>query len=335
MFIFSYITILFCLIVLSAWISAAEIGITSLSKYKVKKLIAQKPAISSSLILWLKSPYYLLTVILLINVVSDMLTSFLSTSFLVSVFSTINRHIIEFAAWACSSFVLLIFGEIIPKFYARANPEKITIFSVPILSNIWKILKPVLYPMIKIIELVSPKTSQTQSYELNKEEIDNILSEIDSNGEIDNETSGMLKRTLNFENLPVKEIMTPFEKVESVDSSLEDECFLDIAIETARSRIPVYVNSKDNIIGYIHIKDILKLCQETKGHFIRSMIKKPHYVDENKKTSELLKEFRSGKTHIAFIKNKSGNIVGMLTLEDILEKLVGDIIDEYELQKLK
>ncbi|MCL2485945.1 MAG: hemolysin family protein [Endomicrobia bacterium] len=318
------------LVIIAAWTSAAEIGITSLSKYRVKKLIAQVPKLSASLSSWLKSPYYLLTVLLTVSVITDMLISFLSTLVMTDVFSMVNRHVMEAVAWVMTSFVLLVIGEIVPKFYARANSEKMTIFSVPILDKFAKILKPFLYPVIKITEFISPKTSPNLSNELSKEEIEGLLSEGGQAGAIDKETDSMLKRTMGFGDLSVKRIMTRFEDIDSVDLSLEEETFFDKAVETSRSRIPVYIKNKENIIGYVHIKDILWSWKENKGQFVRSLLKPPYYVSEDKKIKDLLKEFQSGKTHIAFVKDRNDNITGMVTLEDILEEVVGEIIDEYE-----
>ncbi|MDR3113032.1 MAG: hemolysin family protein [Endomicrobium sp.] len=320
-------------IAVSSLISAAEIGITSLTKYRIKKIMAQRPSLAKPLLLWLESPHYLLTVILTINVIADMLVSFLSTFFLTEVFYQLNRIIVEISAWFFTSFVLLIIGEIVPKIYARANSEKVTVKAVPILSKIEKIAKPFLFPIIKITEFLSPKTCDIYSQGLSKDEIQTLLSEGASTQAIDNETSGMLERTLGFGDLSVKRIMTPFAEIESVDLSLDEEKFLDRAVETARSRIPVYMRNKENIIGYVHIKDILWAWKENKGHFVRAIVNPPYYIGENKKINDLLKEFQSGKTHIAFVKDASENITGMATLEDILEEVVGEIIDEYEFER--
>jgi CBS domain containing-hemolysin-like protein len=328
----AFIFLLFFLMV-STWISAAEIGITSLSKYREKKLIAQNPKLSGSLAEWLKSPYYLLTVILTVNVIADMLISYLSAYVMTGAFTMINSHIVELAAWALTSFTVLIIGEISPKFYARANSEKVTTFSVPILNKLEKITKPFLYPIIKLTEFLSPKTSEISSSELSKEEIESLLSEGNRAGAIDKDTSSMLARTLKFGDLSVKRIMTPFSDIDSVDISLDEEIFLDMAVETSRSRIPVYASKKDNIIGYIHIKDILWAWQENKGHFVRSLVNPPYFVNENKKINSLLKEFQRGKTHIAFVKDSNDNITGMVTLEDIIEEVVGEILDEYEFEE--
>ena len=333
MFVLLALITLFLLLFLSAWVSAFEIGITSLSKYRVKKLIVQTPKLSKSLLSWLEYPHYLLTIILTLNVVADMLTSFLSAFVMTSVFSTVNRYVIETITWIATSFTLLIFGELIPKFYARVNSEKVTVMSVPVFSRMEKTFKPFLYPIKKLAEFLSSKTPNVNSYGLSREEVESLLSECDYSGEIDKETSTMLERTLRFGDLSVRRIMTPFKDIESVDLSLQKEDFLDRAVEISRSRVPVYVKSKDNIIGYVHIKDILMLWQGNKVHFINSLVKSPYYVSEDKKIDGLLKEFQSGETHIAFVKDKNNNITGIVTLEDILEEIVGEILDEYELEK--
>jgi CBS domain containing-hemolysin-like protein len=334
MFVFSWIIILLVLLFLSACISAAEIGITSLSRYRLKKLIVQFPKLSQSLFGWLKQPYYLLTIILTINLVVDMLTSFFSTGLLIHVFYMVNRNVVEIFSWIVTSFVILVFCEIVPKIYARFNSEKVTLKAVPVLSRLESLLKPFIYPIIKVTEFLVPKTlDKNYSYALSDEEVESILSEGTQTGELDKETSSMLKRTLKFEDLNVEKIMVPLSSIESVDLSLDEDDFLDKAVETSRSRIPVYIKSKDNIIGYVHIKDILVLWKDSKGHFIRSLVKEPYYVGQNQKINELLKQFQSGKTHIAFVKDNNNNIIGMVTLEDILEKVVGEILDEYELKQ--
>ncbi|MCL2145007.1 MAG: hemolysin family protein [Endomicrobia bacterium] len=333
MLIFIAFIILLLFLMITAWISAAEIGITSLSKYRVKKLIAQNPKLSGTLADWLESPYYLLTVILTASVIADMLISFLSAYVMTEVFNMFNRHAMELVAWALTSFTVLVAGEISPKLYARANSEKVTVFSVPILDKIKKIMKPFLYPVIKLTEFLSPKTSEIFSSELSREEVESLLSDGDHTGAIDKDTSSMLERTLKFGDLSVKRIMTPFNEIDSVDITLDEEEFLDLAVETSRSRIPVYTGKKDNIIGYIHIKDILWAWQENKGHFVRSLVKPPYFVSEAKKINDLLKEFQSGKTHMAFVKDINDNITGMVTLEDIIEEVVGEILDEYEFEE--
>jgi len=327
------LTSLILLIALSAWISAAEMGVTSLSKFRVKKLIAQNPKLSDPLRSWLKSPYYLLTVILTINVIADMLVSFIAAGVSKDILHTVNRHIVEVFSLIITSFVLLVFAEIVPKFYARSNSEKITVFSIPLLDKTGKILKPLFYPIIKLTEILSPKTSAVSSLELNETEVANLLFEGDNTGVIDKETSSMLERTIRFGSLSVKRIMTPFKEIDSVDLSLDEEKFFDLAVETSRSRIPVYLKTKENIIGYVHINDILACRNDNGCHYVRNLVKPPYYVYEDMKINDLLKEFQTGKTHMAFVKDVNDNISGIITLEDILEEVVGEILDEYEFDR--
>lgn len=106
---------------------------------------------------------------------------------------------------------------------------------------------------------------------------------------------------------------------------------MDLIVETSRSRVPVYKNSKLNIIGYIHINDVLLMWKQQKEFKIKDFMKPAYFIAPDKKIGELLKELQSGKTHIAFVKNSKGRILGMVTLEDIIEEIVGEILDEYEL----
>jgi CBS domain containing-hemolysin-like protein len=332
MLVLIFIFMLFCLCG-STWISATEVAITSLSQVKVKKLIAQVTALSDILLNWLKSPSYLLSLILTINVIFDMTFSFCATYILTESLSFLPRHIVEFVTWILSSFLIIVIGELVPKLYARAHSEKISIISVRILSKIEKISKPILYPIIKLTEFISPKSSPNdQANELSKKEAQDMITEGDFAGELDEDTSAMLKKTLNFAELSVEKIMQPLSKLESVNVDLDEEVFLNHVIETSRSRIPVFKMRRKNIIGYIHIKDVLTAWEAGKENFAKRIIRQPYFIDSKKNISDLLKEFQSGKTHIAFVKT-AGELIGFLTLEDILEEVVGEIVDEYELKK--
>ncbi|MDR1952508.1 MAG: hemolysin family protein [Elusimicrobiota bacterium] len=326
-------TILFIFFLgVSSFMAASEIAITSLSRVRVKKLIAQKPALAQTLTTWLKSPYYLLSTILTVNVIADMMLSFSSTYVTTQAFNMIDRHIVELVNWLFTTIIILIAGDTAPKIYARMHAQKITAYSVESLSKIEKIFKPFLYPIIKLTELIFQKPSISSSRELSKEEATNIIDEGDTTGELDKETSKMLKRTLNFGELSVKKIMRPLAEMDAVNIDLSDEDFLDKAIDTLRSRIPVYKDTIENVVGYIHIKEILNVLygEQQNKRFIKDFIRPPYFICADKKINELLKEFQIGKTHIAFIKDENNKTIGFLTLENILEEVVGGIIDEYE-----
>lgn len=331
MYIFLGLLFLMFFLMLSAFWSASEIALNSLSKYRVKKLIVLKKSIAKPLLRWLNSPYYLLTVILTGNVVADMMASFLFSSLAVTIFSMINRNIIDVITWIVATFTILVIGEITPKIYSIANSQKVALFTVPILSKIEYITKPFLYPIIKMLDLMFNKDNDKYHYPiLTRQEVEALISEVDKQGIFDKNISTMLERSVFFTETIAFKIMTPFKDIESVDINVDNEKFIDTIIETARSRVPVYKDSKDNIIGYIHINDILWLWKENKEELIKKSIKPAYFISPYKKISELLKELQGGTTHIAFVKDFKDKIIGMVTLEDIVEEIVGEILDEYD-----
>lgn len=324
------IFLIFCLM-LSAFWSASEIALNSLSKYRVKKLIVLKKSIAEPLLRWLNSPYYLLTVILTGNVVSDMMVSFLFSSLAVTIFYMVNRNVLDVVTWVVATFTVLIVGEITPKIYSRSNSQKVALFTVPLLSQIEHVTKPFLYPIMKILDLIFNKNDDKDEYPvLTKQEVETLITEADKQGVFDKNISDMLERSVDFTETIAVKIMTPFKDIESVNIDDDNEKFIDMIVETARSRVPVYKGSKENIIGYVHINDILWLWKEKKENLIKKSIKPPYFISPDKKISELLKELQEGTTHIAFVKNRKNRIVGMITLEDIVEEIVGEILDEYD-----
>ena len=331
MYIFLGLLLLIFFLMLSAFWSASEIALNSLSKYRVKKLIVLKKSITEPLLRWLNSPYYLLTVILTGNVVSDMMVSFLFSWLSVAIFYMVNRNFLDIITWIIATFTVLIVGEITPKIYSRANSQKVTLFAVPILSKIEYITKPFLYPIMKILDLMFNNDKDKEEYPvLTKQEVETLITEADKQGIFDKNISTMLERSVSFTETIAIKIMTPINNIESVNIDNSNEKFIDMVVGTARSRVPVYKDTKENIIGYVHINDVLWLWKEKEITSIKKSIKPAYFISPNKKISELLKELQGGKTHIAFVKNSKNKILGMVTLEDIIEEIVGEILDEYD-----
>ena len=331
MYIFLGLLLLIFFLMLSAFWSASEIALNSLSKYRVKKLIVLKKSITEPLLRWLNSPYYLLTVILTGNVVSDMMVSFLFSWLSVAIFYMVNRNFLDFITWIIATFTVLIVGEITPKIYSRANSQKVTLFAVPILSKIEYITKPFLYPIMKILDLMFNNDKDKEEYPvLTKQEVETLITEADKQGIFDKNISTMLERSVSFTETIAIKIMTPINNIESVNIDNSNEKFIDMVVGTARSRVPVYKDTKENIIGYVHINGVLWLWKEKEITSIKKSIKPAYFISPNKKISELLKELQGGKTHIAFVKNSKNKILGMVTLEDIIEEIVGEILDEYD-----
>ncbi len=335
MLIFLGLIALVFLFLISAFWSGSETAITRLSKYKIKKLIAINKSLSAPLERWLHSPYYLLTTILVGNTVTNFVLGFVATLVMINAFNFLDRSVVELSTWLFTTSFLIVFSELTPKIYARLNPEKVTIISLPILHQIEQITRPFIYPFKKIVRFFFPRTDILPpigrlAY-LSIGEIKALISEATHAGMLGKETTQMLERVINLGNLNVEKIMRPVDKIEAVKFDEDEEMFLDIVVETGRSRVPVYGNKIDEIIGFVYTKDVLWAWRNNKGRFSKDLIRPPYFISKDKKVHDLLKEFQSGQTHMAFVEDSLGNLQGLVTLEDILEEIVGEILSECEL----
>lgn len=337
MLIFIGLVILTGLFVLSAFWSSAETALTSLSKYRIKKLIALNKSMAAPLRQWLREPYYLLTTILVGNTVTDLILSYLATYLVLLMFAAyIPREVIEVATWLTVTFLLLIFGEMTPKIFSRRNPEKVTLFILPLLSKVMEAAVIIISPITKLTGLLFPRLSLVPvgrlSY-VSLEEIRGLITEANTTGSLGTDTSRMLEGVLRLSELQVSQIMTPADNMEAVNLNQDEDRFLDLVVETGRSRVPVYNSSLNSIAGFVHTKDLLWCWKGKNGAFSREIIRPPYFIPADKKIGELLREFQAGKTHMAFVRDAFGNLAGLVTLEDVLEAIMGEILDEYDLKK--
>ncbi len=143
----------------------------------------------------------------------------------------------------------------------------------------------------------------------------------------------MLERVIHFGDLSIEKIMTPASNLEAVKIVEDQEKFLDLVIETGRSRVPVYEKTPEKVTGFVYLKDVLSAIRNNEGKITRELIRPAYFVKKDKKVYELLKEFQSGQTHMAFVEDTLGNLVGLITLEDILEEIIGEVLDEYYPEK--
>ena len=333
-----FVVLLF-LFAASAFWSASETALASLSKYRIKKLIALNKTFAGPLGQWLKSPYYILTTVLVGNTVNDLVLSYMATilaiNMLISIAGGVRHEVLEFFVWIVVTFLLLIIGGIAPKIYGRRNPEKVTLLILPVLARIVALFKLIFDPLVAVAKKLFPKLNIMPFSKFNFlsiEEIRGLIKETDTTKALGNEASTMLDRALLLGDMAVTVIMTPLGKIESVNADLPQERFIDLVVETGRSRTPVYKGTPDKIIGFIHSKDMLAECRlSNKSSCVDELLRPPYFITTEKKVYDLLIDFQTGKTHIAFVKDIFGVVCGMVTLEDVLEEIVGDILDEAEL----
>ena len=330
-----YIILLVICLILSGFFSSSELAYTLTNKLRLKKEKEDGDK-RSSLALKITEDYdRTVTAILFGNNLVNIATSSLATTIVINLFAENNAISDEEAATLSSLIVLvflIIFGEVIPKNLGTTKSYQLSkLFAWPI-QILKYIFFPVTFPismLVKGIVHVLPKKDEEEP-SVTDEELIEMVESIEEEGIIDEETGELLKSAIDFTDTDVYEIMTPrvdlfaFNIEDDIKDLIEDrELFL-------YSRIPVYEESLDNIIGVLSIKVLLKEYLKGNKINVRKLMKEPMFVHKSKSISSLLEDFKKEHQHMAFIKDEFGGTMGIVTMEDIVEELVGDIWDESD-----
>lgn len=233
------------------------------------------------------------------------------------------------------SFFTLVFGELVPKRVALSKSVKIALFSAPIIYVIMKVFAPFVWLLSTstrgVLRLIGIKPSQKKEH-VTEKEIRELIVYGHIEGLYQEQEKEMLERIFLFDDLNVDSIMTPLEKVVWINSNDMNDKMMDQVIKSRFSRIPVYKDNKDNIQGVVIIKDILIQMYHTKDLDIdiKDVIREPYIVLNTLKINRLLLDMKNRKEHLAFIIDESNKVLGIVTLEDIIEEIVGEIYDEHD-----
>lgn len=321
------IVIVLFLLLSSALISGSEVAYFSLSasdKHKLK----HKGKNNERVIRHLENPEKLLATILVannfVNVGIVILTAYISNNLI----TFENSPALEFIFQVVLiTFFLLLFGEIFPKVYATHFALRFASFMALPLQTLEKIFSPVNAILIYSTGFVNRRL-QKHKKNISMDEISQAL-ELTSDQELSEEKE-ILEGIVKFGNKSVEEIMTPRVDVVSLDIKANFDEVLELINDSGYSRIPVFIDSFDNISGLLYIKDILQHSHKVKSFKWQTLIRPPFYVPDTKKISSLLEEFQKTKVHLAIVVDEYGGTSGIVTLEDILEEIVGDITDEFD-----
>ncbi len=226
------------------------------------------------------------------------------------------------------TFLLLLFGEVLPKIYANNNSVKFALFMIKPLIILEKIFSPVNKILVKSTKIIESKNNNLQS-ELSFDDLSMAL-EITSKKNDNHEEKKIFKGIMKFGNTDVKQIMRSRIDVTSIEINETFFDVLKIIKKSGYSRIPVYIESLDKIKGILYIKDLLPFLEEKENFNWSKLIRKGFFVPENKKIDDLLKEFQEKKIHLAIVVDEYGGTSGIVTLEDIIEEIVGEISDEFD-----
>jgi CBS domain containing-hemolysin-like protein len=313
-------------ILLSAFFSSSEVALISLTRAKARTLVNEGRPGSKAVAALKESPEHLLITILIGNNIVNVSAAALATAIAIQIFG-------DFGVGIATGFVviiLLVFGEIGPKIYAARASDSFALTVAPVILFLSRIFTPVIW----LVERVSPKFGigkETTEPALTEEEIKEWIDVGKEDGTLEQGEQDMLYSVLEFADTPAREIMTPRVDVILMEDTVSFEEAIRIFKETGFSRIPVYHDQIDNITGILNVKDVFSaMVSHRKESTIKEVMYDPMVIPETKKIDDLLKELQVNRVQIAIVLDEYSSFVGIVTVEDILEELVGDIMDEYD-----
>lgn len=318
------------LLALSGFFSASETALTSVSRIKVKQ--KADSGIKRAVVLenLLTQPARYLSTILILN----NLVNIAAATLAMVLVSRFYDHYVVAISTGVVTFLILVYGEITPKTYAVHNSEKYALLAARPIS----ILSTILYPVARLFILISnaflkilgAKTRKEGPF-ITEEEIKALVSVGEEEGVIEKEEKKMIDSIFEFSDTIVKEVMVPrMDMVCIEDTALVDEV-LKIVKDVGHSRIPVYHESVDDIVGIIYAKDLLICLASGKAKVsLKDLTRKAYYIPESKNVGELLRELQTKRQHMTIVVDEYGGTAGLVTMEDLLEEIVGEIFDEYD-----
>ena len=324
-----YLAVSVLLLLCSGLASASEIAFFSLSPKDMEEVEECRRG-SDARILSLKaqSDRLLATILILNNLVNVAIIMLLNFFFMDWLHFGEGTEWLEFAILTVLlTFLLLLFGEIIPKIYSSNRALGFSRFSAPLMQ----FFMVVFYPISSVLMLSKAFTDRIVSHEIEPLTVDDLEKAIELTDQKDiAEESDMLQGIIRFGGEMAREVMTP--RVDIVDLDLKTPYpeVLKCIVENNYSRIPVFKDSEDNIVGILYIKDLLPHLQKPANFRWQSLIRPPYFVPETKMIDDLLRDFQQNKAHIAIVVDEFGGTSGIVTMEDIIEEIVGEIDDEYD-----
>lgn len=321
----TYIVVMVVLVLMSAYFSATETAFSSLNKTRVKSMI-EKGNKKAKLVLSLSENYdKLISTILIGNNIVNIALSSIATVMFISLYGDIGATV----ATAVITVVVLIFGEITPKSIAKDVPEKFAMFSAPIIKFFIWILTPINFLFSLWKKLVSKIFKVEENAKMSSEELIMLVDEVEQEGTFDTDESELIRNAIEFTELEAEDILTHRVDLEAVSLDTPKDEIARIFATTQFSRLLVYEENIDNIVGIIHLKDFFKEYGITKQN-IKTIMTKPLFIQKSEKINDLLKILQTNKSHIAVVIDEYGGTLGIVTMEDILEELVGEIWDEHD-----
>ena len=320
--------LLFVLLLCSALISGAEVALFSLTEIDIEEGLEQKSKPIQIISYLLQKPKKLLATILVannfINIAIVILFAYLGNFMFANIDSPILKFILEVVL---VTFLILLFGEILPKVYAIRNKLKFAMFMAYPLRFLDFVFSPISLPMRSITLAINNRFGKQKS-NLSVDQLSQAL-ELASDEDTTKEEQKILQGIVSFGNTDTKQVMRPRIDIFALNAEQKYAEILPEIIKNGYSRIPVYKDNIDTVIGVLYIKDLLPFIDRKQLDW-KTLVREPFFVPENKKLDDLMAEFQEKKVHLAVVVDEYGGTSGLISLEDIIEEIVGDISDEFD-----
>lgn len=325
-----YIAIIVVLVALSAVFSSTETAFASVNRIRIKSYVSDGNKKAKKALNIIDNFDKALTAILIGNNIVNILSASLATVVFTEYFGAGSVGMATFVM----TVAVLLFGEIIPKSLASENSEKMSLLIAPFLTAFMTILKPVIFLILKLKNGASKLFGSNKEEPLvTEEELKYLIDEIEGEGVLEEQESDLVRSALDFDEITINEILIPRVNVAAIDIESDYEQIKHAFLSEHYSRFPIYKDSIDNIIGILHQSDFFALYFNNTtddNQDIKSIIKKPIYIPEHQKISLTLNLMQKQKVHMAVVIDEYGGTKGIVTLEDIIEELVGEIYDESD-----
>lgn len=319
------ILILVLLILLSAFFSGIETALISLNMSKVKSFLKQKKKGAEALFRLKQKPNKLIITVLIGNNLVNVGAASFATVIFTDLFGSSGLGI----ATGIMTFFILVFGEITPKTFASQNAEKVSLVVARPIEMLSYIFTPLIFIFGGISKFINSLFGPGKKKELSEEELRIIVTMGEKEGLLSKEVAEMMHNILKFEGTKVTQIMTPKLEMEMVNGNFELKSVINFITKSPYSRFPVYSKSKDKVVGIIDVDDVLKYVKNNRlGVKVRKLAKPVYFVSEKEEIDDLLGHFEGRHVPMAIVLNKNKKVSGLVTVEDILEEIVGDIFDK-------
>lgn len=315
------------LVLLSAFFSATETAFSFVNKIRIQHSVDNGNKKAKNALYVIENFDNALTTILICNNIVNLSCSSIATVLCLNLFGDMGSAI----ATGATTLLVLTFGEVIPKCLAKEHCDSFTLKTAGLLRVLMFILKPFVFVFLKLKSLALKIAGGSEdSPSVTENELKYIVESIEEEGVLEESESEMVRSALDFDEKTAEEILTPRVDVTFINISDSQEKIKDIIIENRYSRIPVYEETVDHIVGILHTRDYLESLADGKAPDLRDIMQTPYFVFRTQQLSKILNAFKRTKIHLAIVTDEYGGTLGIVTMEDLLEEIVGEIWDEDE-----